>query len=398
MSPALSSAYVRQPLTLCYPQDIDLATLPESIVDIPLITNIIAAVWLSGNEYTIEQMDEDLYYSLIKIKEFFKRFFYNTSWQGELVPQRLVKNSITKTNPNCAAALFTGGLDSTATMLRHIEENLRLISFNNPHQNAVACAQSHHLTFYTIYMNHYNFLKLTLLDKVSVDISKWFWDTSMGLSWVGAAAPLLYAKGIPVLYIPSGFTWDSFMFPDGQTLQQPACPLIDENLSPAQLRVYHDVFTMTRTDKINVIASYCATKNIPKPQLVVCNRHKRGSITYTHCNRCFKCYITMLDILVTGQNIQDYGFTLSHEEFITCFKKYIQTLKMRRGGTYVALRDTQNYVKKNLEALPHIHREFYEWFISLDLWAMVDDASDRPPRAVPFNWDDYRDIYPNGVR
>lgn len=392
LSAGFSKKYVRQPLQLSYPPDINLADLPPSIVDIPLITNVIAVIWLSGKEYTIEEMDEDLYYSLMKIKKFFKRFFYTTSWDGELKPERLIKNVPPTTNSN-AAALFTGGLDSTATTFRHFDENLILISFNDAHKNAIEFAKTHHFDFYTIYMNYHNFLQLTVLDKASIDISKWFWDTSMGLSWVGAAAPFLYAKGIPLLYVPSGFTWGSFIFPDGQTLRQPACPLIDENLSPMGLRVQHDVFTMTRTDKIKFISTFCAENDIPKPQLVVCNRHGRSNTSYTHCNRCVKCYLTMLDIVAIGESLHDYGFTLSEQEFIAQFQTYIATLKMRRGGTYAACYDTQNYLKQNLDTLSQTHRAFYNWFISIDLWAMIDEPSNRPPRTVPFNWDDYKDLY-----
>jgi hypothetical protein len=277
--------------------------------------------------------------------------------------------------------------------LRHFDERLTLISFNDPHTNAVEFAQMHGFDFSTIYMNYYDFLKLTVLDKASIDISKWFWDTTMGLAWVGAAAPFLYAKGIPLLYVPSGFTWQAFLFPDGQTLQQPACPLIDENLSPMGLRVQHDVFTMTRTDKIHFVSTFCAERGFPKPQLVVCNRHKRSNTFYGHCNRCVKCYLTMLDIMAIGEDMREYGFTLSPEEFIAQFQSYSASLKIRRGGTYVACHDTQQYLQKNIEKLPQAYRSWYEWFISLDLWAMIDESSHRPLRTLPFVWSAYQDLY-----
>ncbi len=392
LSQEFAKQYTRHCLTLTYPQDIDLQQLPPSIVDIPLITQVIPVIWLSGKAYEIEEMDEDLYYSLIKIKEFFKRFFYNTSWNGALKPQRLIKNSIPAI-ANTSAALWTGGVDSTATVLSHLDEHPTLISFNDPHQHAVAFAHTYHLNISTIYMNHHDFLKLTKLDKATIDISKWFWDTTMGLAWIGAAAPFLYAKGIPILYIPSGFTWDSFIFPHGQTLEQPACPLIDENVNPAGLCVHHDGFTLTRTEKIKFISTFCAKKNITKPQLVVCNYHTVCDTSYTHCNRCFKCYITMLDILAIGQDIQEYGFTMDQEEFIAHFKKYLTKLTMRPGGTYVALRDTQRYLQQHKEQLPEKYRSFYDWFLSVDLWAKVTVTSKRPFRPQPFSWDDYQDLY-----
>ena len=104
--------------------------------------------------------------------------------------------------------------------------------------------------------------------------------------------------------------------------------------------------------------------------------------------------MTMLDILAIGENLQDYGFTLTEEEFITQFQEYFKNLRLRRGGTYTICNDTQSYLKKNIAILPSIYHPFYEWFISLDLWAMIDESSNRPPRKTPFNWNDYRDLYP----
>ncbi len=391
LASGFAKKYARGPFHISYPPEIDLSILPPSIVDIPLITNTIAVIWLSGNEYTIEEMDEDLYYSLIKIKAFFKRFFYNTTWDGELRPARLIKNQLPNVSYS-SASLFTGGLDSTTTVLRHFEENPTLISFNSPHVTAVEFANRHKLDFHTIYMNYESFLKLTYLDRVSCDISKWFWDTSMGLSWVGAATPFLYAKNIPVLYIPSGFTWQSFLFPDGQTLTQPASPLIDENLSPAGLRVKHDVFTMTRTDKIQFISTFCTQHALLKPKLIVCNHHATTDISYSHCNRCMKCLFTMLDILAIGEHLSDYGFTLSEETFTSQFQTYLANVKMRRGGTFVACRDTQQHVKQHLETLPQTHRLFFDWLISVDLYSMLEKSSNRPPRLSPFRWEDYKDF------
>ena len=86
----------------------------------------------------------------------------------------------------------------------------------------------------------------------------------------------------------------------------------------------------------------------------------------------------MLDILAIGENLKDYGFTLSEQEFISQFQSYIANLKMRKGGTYAACYDTQKYLKQNIETLPQTYRSFYDWFTSVDLWAMIDEASNRP--------------------
>ncbi len=396
LSAEFSKHYINEPLALTYPREIVLANLPSSIVEIPLITNAIATIWFSGETYIIDEMDEDLYHSLGKIKEFYRRFFYNTRWDGELIPGKLVKNRIRKHDIR-SASMFTGGVDSTCTVLRHFDEHPALISLNEPHEQAAAWAANHNLTIHKIKTNYSDFLNLSYLNKASIDITKWFWDTTMGLSWVGMSAPLLYAKGIPKLYIPSGFTWRSFMFPDGQTIEQPASPVIDENLSPIGLHVTHDDFFMTRTDKIKLISNFCSQHNLPKPQLVVCTHHGRANTSYTHCNTCFKCYITMLDILAIGDRLRDYGFTLSEKEFITQFQSYFNTTTLRPDGVYAAFLDTQRYLKSNIDTLPQTHRAFFDWYCSIDLWARADKSTARPLRANPFNWSDYADLYP-GVK
>lgn len=397
LSRDFSQKFVRQPLHLLYPPEIDLEKLPRSIIDIPLITNVIAVIWYSGGRYEIEEMDEDLYHSLVKIKKFFQRFFYNTAWDGELIPNRLVKNKLPQSGSK-SASLFTGGLDSTTTVMRHFDEDLSLVAFNSIHEIALDFANQHGFKPYIITTNCLKFLKLTALDKATLDITKWFWDTTMGLSWVGSTAPFLFAKGINRLYIPSGFTWQSFIFPDGQTMRQPASPLIDENISPAGLRVTHDDFTMTRTDKIKFVSTFCSTRHIPKPQLMVCTYHRRMDTKYANCNKCTKCMLTMLDILAIGENLADYGFTLTEKEFVGSFRSYMQHLKMRRGGTYAALKDTQTYIAQNRASLPSKRQPFYDWFVSFDLWSMVNQApeatSQRPLRTTPFDWQDYKDLYP----
>jgi len=138
---------------------------------------------------------------------------------------------------------------------------------------------------------------------------------------------------------------------------------------------------------------FCTEKKISKPQLVVCSHHKKGDTSYTHCNRCVKCYLTMLNIFAIGEKLQDYGFSLSEDEFMCQFRSYIEKLIFRRGGTYAAFYDTQNYLRKNIEKLPQTYRSFYDWFIAIDLWGMLDKSSIRHPRTIPFNWHDYQDLY-----
>ena len=93
--------------------------------------NVISIVWFSGKMYYIDAMDKELFHSLSVIKQVFKRFYPNTSWEGELVPRRLVKNKpVAELIPEAAerhALMFSNGLDSTCAAFLHEEKSLLLI-------------------------------------------------------------------------------------------------------------------------------------------------------------------------------------------------------------------------------------------------------------------------------
>lgn len=105
----------------------------------------------------------------------------------------------------------------------------------------------------------------------------------------------------------------------------------------------------------------------------------------------------MLDIMAIGDRLHEYGFTQPESEFIFGFKYYVEKVTMRRGGTYGALNDTQQYVKHNLEKLPRAYHSFFEWFASIDFESRLVTSSSRPLRSKSFKWSDYEDVYP-GVK
>ena len=112
-----------------YDKDIDLSKLDYSIQIMPFIMNVLSIVWISGKDWYIDSMDQDLYASLDTIKEVFRRMYPRTKWEGRLIPHRLVKNVPPfKPDTNRIALLFSGGLDSTTSSLYHREKKQLLIT------------------------------------------------------------------------------------------------------------------------------------------------------------------------------------------------------------------------------------------------------------------------------
>ena len=99
-----------------YEDPVDLTELDYEIVTMPFIMNVISLVWISGKDYDIDSMEEELYYSLEKIKEIFKVMHPKTSWNGKLIPKKLVSLSSKYKKTKAKALLFSGGLDSTSSL------------------------------------------------------------------------------------------------------------------------------------------------------------------------------------------------------------------------------------------------------------------------------------------
>ena len=126
-----SKQFITQNFYAQYDKSIDLTQLDTTIVQIPFIMSIIPVVWVSNGTYTIDAMDKDLYYSLQEIKKTFRMFYPEQAWAGELVPKKLVTNTIVpvkNSDKPSLGLLFSGGLDSVDTSMSYIDTKQLLVT------------------------------------------------------------------------------------------------------------------------------------------------------------------------------------------------------------------------------------------------------------------------------
>ncbi len=88
--------------------------------------NVISLVWISGQDYEIDEMDREVYASLQTIKDVLKLFHSETPWTGRLLPKKLVDHNVTHSS-DTIALLFSGGVDSTTSSLCHRDKKQLLI-------------------------------------------------------------------------------------------------------------------------------------------------------------------------------------------------------------------------------------------------------------------------------
>lgn len=391
----LKKSYLKEDFFAEYEEDINLEAVDPSIAIMPFLLNIIPIVWISGETYSIDCMDYDLFYALKKVKKVMKRLYPKTSWSGKLKPGKLVKNrfdGILKDPSSEIALLFSGGLDSTSSSFHHHEKKQLLITMwgqwdmplDRPYMwekrkeelKAFAHVHGHKNSF--IRSNYSEFLNWDVLDnKISPEITSWRSDTTEGMGMMGLAAPIMFLKGYPLLVIASSQTWESPYADAGN-------PFIDNNLHFAtEFRAFHDQFDCERIDKLALIVGNVHSLGCRRPYLKVCNSRQGVNC----CSSCTKCIPTILGLLALNEEPQAYGFPITTEEALIRAHHFMN--KKQDIEAIWALLHIQLYVINKInkgESIPQNLLCLLEIDVSKNL-----DLSNHENKSV-INWQHFEDL------
>ncbi len=342
---SFSRQFIKEDFFVEYDKSIDLTKLDESIVTIPFILSIIPIVWVSNKIYSIKVMDKDLYYSLQEVKKVFRIFYPEQKWAGELIPQKLVTNTVTSlTTPDkpTLAILFSGGLDSVDSSMSYSDTKQLLITawgMDIPlhKKNMWSCIHRKCEQFARTYGHEHTFIKSNfkqfieeegktqnrLANKLRKTSNLWRFYTSTALSLTGVTAPILAVNNIPRVLIASSHT-----FTDPSPLG--THPALDNNIRFAGIAISHDAADKDRVQKIMNINTICKEKNLTLPKLRVCwNKDPLGG----NCLKCGnKCLLTAGNIIAAGQLPQEYGMDISVSEVIKRSKLFFKRSGYLRKG------------------------------------------------------------------
>lgn len=384
---AFKAAYLTEDFFVQYDQDIDLEKLDYSIATLPFICNVMSLVWISNKEYYIDSMDEEVFESFERLKQVFKIFYPKTSWNGRLIPRKLVKNKpVVRRTDIPIALLFSGGVDSTAASLAHRDKKQVLISawgqcclpLDKPtlwytlKKQIIEFAKEYGHENAFIKSNYFYFLNYKKLRKLSPEIVTWRIDTIEDIGWAGLTAPILITRGIRTLHIGSSDCWE-FPYPS-------AChPYIDSNITFAGIRIKHDQFDMTRFDKIAEVVNLSHRYLVKKPHFIVCQA--AGNIM--SCGACEKCCVTLMCILALNEPPYEYGYLITREQAIKNIRKLLKQKKLCSTSIW-QFED----IKKKVTHLP----EDLNWFtkINFNAWKAYDVKED-----LSTDWQALHKLFPS---
>ncbi|MBA3752036.1 hypothetical protein H0X06_04545 [Candidatus Dependentiae bacterium] len=315
------SRFLKDDFFAIYEKDINLEKLDDSLVIMPFIMHVLSAVWISGENYYVDSMDRDLFYSTLQLKKVIKAMYPKTPWKGNLIPRKVVHNTQEfQRDDSHMALLYSGGLDSTSSSFFHRGKKQLLITawgqwdlpLNKPElwetmsKRFSAFAQQYGHTTTFVKSNYHDFINNEVFHAMSPEISDWRMCTIENIGWAGLTAPILFLKGYKVLCIASSDTW-------GYGYPFAGHPFIDSNISYAGIRLEHDMFDYTRLDKIEYIKQLKKEGIVKNPWLFVCKNREFA----INCGKCTKCLLTIMGFLALGENPADYDFNLCPESTIT---------------------------------------------------------------------------------
>ena len=309
--------FFKPPFHLFAQYDRCIERVPESILVIPFLGNVMQIAWLIGAEVYVSKVDGVFYHSLQRLRNAYQKMYPNCFLSGSLHANCEENSTLLSAK---SAQMYTGGMDAVTTFIRHEEERPLLIleygfyrgdlvrdgiysndaeserNFLSDCRAATEFASDHGVKTAFIRANYGTFVNSTAIDKhFAAQMGDNYWHgIHHAMAILSAAAPIAYLEGIQTLYIASSFSV-------GNTYPCASDPTTDNEFCFAETFVVHDGYEMTDQDKARVVVNYQRKIGGPLP-LRVCSWNDHN------CCACEKCLRRMLQLNAEGGDPRNFGF------------------------------------------------------------------------------------------
>jgi len=348
-----------------YDKNVEINAVDTSILNIPAVATIITVAWAVGADVYVNELDKNYIDSLAKIKFVFKEFYPQFSCVTDLYVNKVVSNQFNNEKQSNYGLLFSAGLDSLTSFVRHKDKNPELLTiwgadipicerdfWEKVKKQINLFGNSNGVNTSFIKSNVRQLLNSNLLAR-DYKVSGWWGSIYHSLILLGLVAPLTVIKGIGTVLIAATHT---------RELKGPwgSHPLIDNNIAWADVKVVHDGYELSRQEKLKYLI-----KHSPKSlsHLRVCySSHSRYN-----CGRCEKCLRTITALILEGEDPNNYNFDDIDEEKILLYIK--DSLIKGRFHIEVGARmwkDIQSHIPSNFIGKTKQSTEFFTWLKDFD--------------------------------
>ena len=381
---------------------VDLSTVPEGILAVPLLSNVCPIAWAADATVHVDVIDREFRDSMRAVQRSLAAMYPSlfdvdpTSTDAGIRAERVVDyragEDRTPLDSTRSGLLFSGGVDSLTSYLRHREENPMLIAVHGAdiymHEREAwdrtrreiadfARERRADVRFMRVNMRSFIDTTMVLAHYRRYLHDNWFCCVQHGAALLGQCAPLAHAEGLDPLYIAATHS-EAFDRPWGSH------PAIDDAVRWSGTAARHDSYDLTRQEKLELLAGHVEETGERIP-IRSCYESEIGG----NCNRCEKCARTQVGLTFAGLDPNDHGYDVNGRTFVRIRQRFEGGVWTLGPDERFMWTDLQNHTAPDRAYQWPEATDFARWLVEADIDELVESAGEplrnRAIRAVARN-------------
>jgi len=367
--------------------DFPVEGIPTGVLSVPVLGLLGPVAWALGAEVLAGEVDARFVDSLQKVRAVMQGMYPDAKLSGEVRCKGVDTPWPRGGAKSCL--LYSGGVDSTTSIIRNLGPNLTLASirgtpdlrlwegefWDRVEGKLKPFVQGLGLERHIIETNALDVVNFTNLNqKMKPVFARGWWEhLSHGLILLSLCAPLTYAKGIQKMIIASSYH-------QGNPEPWGSTPESDEKVAWGEVTTVHDSFDLQRLEKIKGVLAPYITQHPGTVKLRACTgrRSERLASGTLNCGVCQKCARTSLGLMWAGIDPAECGFP--PPDFAKFKAGLISgTLMTAQAVSLRAIKASRNPPDKALAARYPDYPGFLAWFYD---WTIPKGAKGRGALAT----------------
>lgn len=357
--------------------DFDVGSIPEAVLSIPAVATLAPIAWATDSVLHVPVLDATFSRCLERVRQGFRVPHPEVNWAGEVAVEELRELAPPEGRADRSAVLWSGGVDSWATLIDHLDERPDLVTISGVdvglrHREVWRETLARHkettaelgLELHVLESDFRTFFDSFLLGRRYTPIlDSWYSSVQISMGTLGLCAPLAWSQPIGTLVHASG--WGGPHAPPSGTT---TIPEVEDAIRWTGCRVVHDGFESTRADKIARLAQYVRQAQRPLPLRVCWGKAH-------NCTTCGKCRITITNLALENLDPRDFGFDIGGDFFADLQRDFENGRAALAGFStshWLTLQQRTRLLTR--PALPE-SQAFFDWFVGFDITQTLRAAS-----------------------
>ena len=302
---------------LYFNYDFPLESIPPSVLSIPILGVLAPLGWVSGATIAMQEVDDHYLSSVHKVAGLMQGMYPKVRITADVACNRVDTPWPESSDRTCL--LYSGGVDSTASLLRNLGPNLSLVTvrgtpdlrlgetdyWDRVERQLSKFIRSLGVERHIVETNAIEVVNTRQLNRAFRDTpgGGWWENLAHGILLLSLCAPYTYAGKISRMMIAASYS-QAYEEPWGST------PASDQSVGWGALTTVHDSFDLTRIQKVTKILAPYMAKHPGTLPLRVCTGHWRARLVSgaLNCGICLKCARQVMIFLSTGIDPVSCGF------------------------------------------------------------------------------------------